>query len=139
MLLKAADCQDKFCSAAPACTSCSHHLCQVGQKLAKTCHSCVSAICASDPYCCDTSWDDNCISAVGPECGLPKCSLQAVETSCSNGKDDDGDSWVDCGDNDCSASQSCAVATHESSCADKKDNDLDGLTDCVDKDCVCAP
>jgi hypothetical protein len=30
----------------------------------------VTQICASDPYCCSTSWDSTCVSEVSTVCGL---------------------------------------------------------------------
>lgn len=49
---------------------------------------------------------------------------------CSNGIDDDNDGFVDCEDNDCSASNEI-----ECECSDGIDNDADGFTDDEDSDC----
>jgi hypothetical protein len=54
--------------------SCSHTLCTAGAKLTQGCDappassSCVSSICAVDPYCCYFQWDDVCIDKVDTIC-----------------------------------------------------------------------
>ena len=57
-----------------------------------------------------------------------------VGEDCTNGKDDDGDSKVDCADPDCAANAAC-----KEDCDDKVDNDLDTKTDCADTDCAADP
>jgi hypothetical protein len=53
--------------------TCTHSLCTPGIALGSTCDSakanCVSAICAVDPYCCSTAWDNICIGKVASVCG----------------------------------------------------------------------
>jgi len=54
--------------------TCSHTLCAQGAALAPGCDeppiipSCVSMLCAADPYCCDTAWDDVCVGEVSTVC-----------------------------------------------------------------------
>jgi hypothetical protein len=62
---------------------------------------------------------------------------------CGDGVDNDGDTLVDCDDEDCFASGLCAGMTdyaapmdYEYDCADQLDNDGDGLIDCDDADCA---
>lgn len=66
-------------------------------------------------------------------------STQATETNCTDGKDDDGDTVYDCGDNDCADAPSCKPdkggENTEARCYDWVDNDDDGYTDCDDFDC----
>lgn len=62
---------------------------------------------------------------------------------CTDGIDNDADTFIDCADADClkkvgGANGELCEAT-EASCSDKFDNDADGLTDCSDKDCDAAP
>src|SRR5438552_1030376 len=59
----------------------------------------------------------------------------AVESSCVNGVDDDGDGLVDCADPDCDGSGSCPENT-AARCSDGRDNDGDGLVDCNDPNCA---
>ena len=33
-------------------------------------NSCITSICASDPYCCNTQWDDICVGEVTSICGI---------------------------------------------------------------------
>lgn len=42
--------------------SCAHSPLEVGWPLAPGCSPEVSAVCAIDPYCCETAWDDTCVS-----------------------------------------------------------------------------
>jgi hypothetical protein len=64
------------CSSAGTCTggggggSCSHSDCSQGTKLVSGCNSCVTSICAKDPYCCSTKWDSICVGEVGSICGV---------------------------------------------------------------------
>lgn len=70
-------CQSLICPASQG--QCSHPLCDIGPALTLKCDeppvspSCVSEICAVDPFCCDPqmgSWDSVCIGEVGTVCGL---------------------------------------------------------------------
>jgi hypothetical protein len=62
----------------PPSAGCAHSLCQQGTVLAPSCNWCVDLICEADPYCCNTSWDSQCIEEVAtvcqnPICGGPSC------------------------------------------------------------------
>ena len=50
--------------------TCGHSLCSSGSALAQSCHSCVTAVCTQDSYCCSNSWDSYCVDEVGTICGL---------------------------------------------------------------------
>jgi hypothetical protein len=52
------------------CNTCAHDLCEPGAPLEPTCDSCVTEVCAADPYCCDTSWDRYCVEGAEELCGL---------------------------------------------------------------------
>jgi hypothetical protein len=43
-----------------------------GPAMSPSCSGCVDAICAQDPYCCSTDWDDVCVSHVDSICS-PGC------------------------------------------------------------------
>jgi hypothetical protein len=62
-----------------------------------------------------------------------------VETECSDGIDNDGDTVYDCGDADCHADPVCQPdgkpENSEARCSDWIDNDNDGFVDCEDRDC----
>jgi hypothetical protein len=60
---------DAVCGA-PKPSTCAHSVCTTGAKLAVSCNLCVAQICAVDPYCCSTSWDNICVGEVATECGL---------------------------------------------------------------------
>ena len=59
----------QYCSSA----ACDHDECTNGNALADDCSACTTAICAADPYCCQTAWDDQCVSEAGAEaaCNCP--------------------------------------------------------------------
>ena len=62
----------------------------------------------------------------------------ARETSCQDGRDEDGDGATDCQDPDCAGFAACGSPT-ETNCTDNVDNDGDGSTDCTDSDCANDP
>jgi hypothetical protein len=98
-----------------------------------------------------------------------KDNLGSEVEVCDNGKDDDGDGFIDCNDSDCDTNIFCNTnninnlnntnnlnnlnntnnvnntnnTTPEVDCANSIDDDGDGATDCDDTDCVddpaCAP
>ena len=49
--------------------SCAHPICAQGVKLTPSCDPCATAICAQDSYCCNTKWDNVCVSEVSSICG----------------------------------------------------------------------
>jgi hypothetical protein len=49
--------------------TCSHPICSQGSSLTSSCNACATKICASDPYCCNTLWDNVCVGEVGSICG----------------------------------------------------------------------
>jgi hypothetical protein len=56
---------------------------------------------------------------------------------CSDGRDNDGDSLVDCEDPDCDCAPECVPPLTETDCTNMIDDDCDGLVDCEDPDCEC--
>jgi hypothetical protein len=51
--------------AAPAC---AHATCSAGSALVATCSPCASTVCAVDPYCCNTAWDETCVGEAKALC-----------------------------------------------------------------------
>ena len=75
------DCGDCVCgdtSCDPGeCASCQvdcpdgcicHDPCETGELLDPSCSTCAEQICAADPFCCQTAWDDICVSEVETVC-----------------------------------------------------------------------
>ncbi len=62
--------------------------------------------------------------------------LDAFETSCDDGIDNDGDGLVDCGDPDCEGVDPCGPEDTLERCSDGIDNDGNGLIDCGDPSCA---
>ena len=62
--------------------ACAHPLCEAGDKLTSGCDSTghVAAICAADPYCCNTAWDSVCVSEVAAITG------KTCDTVCAHDK-----------------------------------------------------
>lgn len=54
---------------APAPSTCAHAPCAAGDKLVSTCSTCATAVCDADAYCCETAWDDICVSEAADLCG----------------------------------------------------------------------
>jgi hypothetical protein len=57
---------------------------------------------------------------------------------CNDGRDNDCDTLIDCGDTDCSAYPTCCVPVAEV-CTNGRDDDCDTLADCADSDCSSQP
>ena len=47
----------------------SHSLCNPGAALATSMDSCVNSVCASDSFCCNSTWDSICVGEVTSICG----------------------------------------------------------------------
>jgi hypothetical protein len=50
--------------------SCVHDECDTGLALTSSCSSCADTVCNQDPYCCDNSWDSQCVGEAESMCGL---------------------------------------------------------------------
>lgn len=57
-----------ICNSQKCAGNCAHSPCAIGGVLSAGCNACVSSICATDPYCCNTSWDSLCVGEVGTVC-----------------------------------------------------------------------
>jgi lysophospholipase L1-like esterase len=121
------DCDDSDCIGDPACPTCGDGTCDPGE--------------------------DQCNCP--EDCGTPP----STETSCTDGIDNDCDTYTDCDDSDCDDDPACAEPycgdgtcdpdedqcncpedcgtppSTETSCTDGIDNDCDTYTDCDDSDC----
>ena len=53
--------------------SCDHDVCTEGGPLMTSCDACSAAVCAEDPYCCDTEWDVTCTGEVTDFCDPGTC------------------------------------------------------------------
>src|SRR5262249_4844663 len=59
-------CTNGVCGGPPMCP---HNECVQGAKLSPSCDPCVGKICMMDAFCCNTTWDNLCVTHVGPTCG----------------------------------------------------------------------
>jgi hypothetical protein len=74
-----------------------------------------------------------------PALAAPPDTQPTIESNCSDGIDDDGDTVYDCGDHDCHEAAACKPDGRPENtaarCGDWLDNDEDGYLDCEDHDC----
>ncbi|WP_437978531.1 hypothetical protein WMF11_19410 [Sorangium sp. So ce295] len=63
-----------------ACSACSHPVCTTGTPLTNECGPIVTSICAVDPFCCNTAWDDLCVNEVQSVAN----DLQCVAGACAH-------------------------------------------------------
>jgi hypothetical protein len=97
----------------PACTMLAADLCGLAQRSdccgfigpGQVCSdpACVEAVCAFDPFCCDTSWDTLCGIEAQELCGA-LCCCGGVPGGCTH-------TPVDCDDGDACTDDSCDPAT----------------------------
>ena len=122
-------CQNGVCGVT---TPCVHDVCDQGVPLTDGCSACVSAVCDTDPSCCQAQgeWDEGCVAAAEGICGVD-CNVCAPNGSlCMSGPDCCSGTCVGgvCEDacfpdgNMCSAfdqccSNSCVNGTCESACS----------------------
>ena len=50
--------------------TCEHPVCSTGDALSASCDSCAATVCAADAFCCQNSWDAQCVSEASQMCGL---------------------------------------------------------------------
>lgn len=62
-------------------SACAHQELVTGAALPASCSSCATTVCASDPFCCNSSWDATCVSEAVEWCG----GRVAYNTSSSSG------------------------------------------------------
>jgi hypothetical protein len=87
--------------------TCAHAVCEVGQPLAPECDPCVATVCGMDPFCCDDTWDDQCIAGADAACGTACCGNGACEGQTCDACAADCGACV-CGDNGCNGGETCA-------------------------------
>lgn len=77
--------------------------------------SCCAPICANDPYCCLTAWDESCVAAAMVECaGIGACP---GEGSCVVPHDGAACREADCCTDVCLQRPSCCLDTWDATCA----------------------
>lgn len=68
--------------------SCSHDKCSSGSALTSSCNSVVSTVCASDSYCCTTSWDSLCVKenrTIGLSLACSESNGSCTHSLCTTG------------------------------------------------------
>jgi hypothetical protein len=96
------------------CPPCAHDKCVTGSALVANCEACVGQICAADPFCCNSSWDNICVGEVQSVC-MQMCGPNPVcgDNTCDPGEDcmncpgDCGPCPPVCGNNTCEMGEDC--------------------------------
>jgi hypothetical protein len=101
--------------------SCSHGICSTGGPLVAGCDGCVTQICAADPFCCSTSWDNTCVGETQSVCGTGSCAVSCPHSLCDAGPADTPfwsgcDSPGGCVSQVCSADDYCCSTDWDSVC-----------------------
>jgi hypothetical protein len=78
-----------------------------------------------------TCYDNRCNMFYDCDSGYCDCTSPCALEICDNKKDDDGDTFEDCDDADCSPHSACIEI-----CDNNKDDDGDYLVDCDDANCA---
>ncbi|MBK8237755.1 MAG: hypothetical protein IPK74_19665 [Deltaproteobacteria bacterium] len=98
-----------------------HDQCEAGAAMNASCSACVSSICAADPFCCQTSWDDTCVSEVDTF-----CDGQCAGTGCSHSECEQGGPLADgcssCVTDVCDADPFCCNTDWDATCAGEADS-----------------
>lgn len=101
--------------------SCAHDACAAGEALDPTCDECALELCAIDPYCCVTAWDDVCVAEVAQYCSNT-CDGPGNE-GCSHSVCDIGDKLdagcSPCTTDLCQTDPYCCQTTWDQSCVDE--------------------
>lgn len=105
--------------------TCSHDKCSTGTALTSSCNTVVSAVCASDAYCCTTSWDSTCVAEARTIGKSLKCSeangtcahnLCATGTKLTNSCDS---AKANCVAKICAADSYCCSTSWDSVCVSR--------------------
>jgi len=107
---------DGICSPPPP--MCEHALCEAGTALATGCDPCVTSVCTTDDYCCDTTWDQVCIGHVKDGAAHPSCSgLCCAHSECSPGAALDANCSI-CAGKICLVDDFCCSSSWDSLCVE---------------------
>lgn len=103
-----------------------HDQCTTGAAMDASCSPCVSQICADDPFCCQSSWDDICVGHVAET-----CDGQCGGTGCSHSECDQGaplaDGCSDCVTTVCAADAVCCATDWDAICVAEATDMCPGL------------
>ncbi len=91
---------------------CEHGVDEAGSPLDPMCGACAEAVCAIDSYCCETEWDDTCVSEVDEYCTTGSCHDQCEEGPALNS------SCNDCVSDVCDEDAYCCETQWDSICVD---------------------
>jgi hypothetical protein len=109
---------------------CGHDECVSGQALTAICSPCADQVCATDPYCCDTAWDQVCVYRAQTDCSNLSCSASAgtcTHPLCTEGAPlfagcDDPPISPSCTNAICAADPACCSTAWDATCVEKVDS-----------------
>lgn len=114
---------------------------------------CEKCVCEADEFCCDSAWDNLCVTACSEDCGGPACTASVLAPpvcgdgacegleSCTTCGIDCGGCGGTCGDGKCGLNEHCGSCPADcgacaSFCAEGKKTP--GCPGCACEQCVCA-
>lgn len=95
---------------------CDHGTDTAGGPLDPSCDACTAEVCAVDPYCCETAWDDVCVGEAADNCGTEDCH-DVCDTGAPMG--------AECGSCEgqvCQSDSYCCTTSWDSLCVDAANN-----------------
>jgi hypothetical protein len=102
--------------------------CRVHADPASTNATCCDAVCKIDPFCCDTTWDINCVDEARaiPDCGCGFTCGDPCAGSCCSAHDNGGCDDADCCDTVCKIDPFCCDNVWDGDCASTARQFCDG-------------
>ncbi|MBC8073538.1 MAG: hypothetical protein IAG13_34775 [Deltaproteobacteria bacterium] len=98
-----------------------HDQCVAGEAMGDSCNACVSQICAEDPFCCQTEWDEVCVGHVATVCDGACAGSGCGHDECEQGGPlEDGCS--DCATEVCAADAFCCMTDWDATCVGEADS-----------------
>ena len=101
--------------------TCDHDPSMAGGPLDPGCDTCAATVCDSDPFCCNTEWDQLCVDAAAAACGGATCHDEcaigeALNATCGT-----------CATDVCAADPYCCETSWDSTCVSEA-VDICGIT-----------
>ena len=97
--------------------TCAHDACEGGEAMSAGCDDCIAAVCDLDPYCCETAYDETCVSEAQ---SIATCGCAAPEETCAHDVCEAGDildpTCSSCVESVCQADGFCCTTSWDDLC-----------------------